>query len=653
MARAHVRPRSAPQPSTPVARTGLFALLLVTATVLAYAGSFRGPFVFDDLLAIVGNPTLAHLGTAWMPPASGLPVSGRPLVNVSFAVNHALGGLSVPGYHAVNLLLHVVAGLLLFGVLRRTFASPPLAGKMGGRAEPLAAGISLLWLLHPLQTEPVAYLSQRAELMAGATYLLTLYAFCRSVEVGASRGWKIVAVVACLLGMACKEIMVTAPLTVLLYDRVFVADSWRTIRTRRFGFYLALALTWLPLAWLVAHTGDRGGTAGFGVAVGWREYALTQFSAILHYLRLSVVPYPLVFDYGRALATGVAQIAVPAVVVLALVAASVFAWRRRPALSFAGLAFFILLAPTSSVVPIATQTIAEHRMYLPLAVVLSVVGVSLAALRPRLAAPLLGVLALGAGVMTFARTQDYCSALVLWEDTAKQRAQNPRAHYNYGNELLDAGRVEEARAQFAETIRLMPGLAEAHNNLGNALVRLNRPDEAAVSYERALALYPAFLEAHNNLGYVRLQQNQPVEAEKQFRLVVAQAPQRAQAHASLADTLAQLGRGAEANDEYERALQLSPADANLHCNFGNLLASEGRFADAIAHYERAVELDPALLPAQCNLGNALLQTRRVAEAIPHLEAALRIDPNLPAIRQNLERAKQWQAANGRTNPVNR
>ena len=217
--------------------------LIVLATVLAYRNSFSGPFIFDDL-AISQNPTIRELWPIWKPlcpPNHGEPVTGRPLLNLSFAVNYAVSGLNVRGYHVANLAIHVLAALLLFGILRRTFLLRSLGNSQIPTPIYFALAIALLWAVHPLQTESVTYIVQRAESLVGLFYLLTLYCFIRGATWGRGRYWYAAAVLACLLGMASKEVMVSAPLIVLLYDRAFLAGSLREAWRRRYGFYLALA----------------------------------------------------------------------------------------------------------------------------------------------------------------------------------------------------------------------------------------------------------------------------------------------------------------------------------------------------------------------------------------------------------------------------
>ena len=199
--------------------------------------------------------------------------------------------MNVWGYHAVNLAIHVLAAWTLFGVTRRTLLLPPLHYRFGLAATPLALAVAMLWTLHPLQTEAVTYVIQRTEALAGLFYLLVLYCVVRGAMSTRSIFWYIAATVSCLLGMATKEVMATAPLLVLLYDRTFLAGSFREALRRRFGLYLALAATWTVVPALLFSTGFYGGTAGFAVQkFTWWSYLLTQSGVIVHYLRLAFWP---------------------------------------------------------------------------------------------------------------------------------------------------------------------------------------------------------------------------------------------------------------------------------------------------------------------------------------------------------------------------
>jgi 4-amino-4-deoxy-L-arabinose transferase-like glycosyltransferase len=204
------------------------------AVFVAYANTFRVPFLFDDQQSIVENPTIRSLSWGvFSPPHDGLTVEGRPVLNFSLALNYAVSGTKVWSYHAINLAIHLLAALTFFGLVRRTLQR--VATPVAAHATEIALAAALLWALHPLQTESVTYIVQRTESLMGLLYLLVLYGFVRGCEAENARGWWALSITACALGMGTKEVMVSAPLMVLLYDRTFVAGSFRAAWRQRRG----------------------------------------------------------------------------------------------------------------------------------------------------------------------------------------------------------------------------------------------------------------------------------------------------------------------------------------------------------------------------------------------------------------------------------
>jgi Tfp pilus assembly protein PilF len=641
----HARPPFSASWCSPGLAGGLIAL----AAIASYAGSFAGPFVFDDISAIVGNATIRHYSSALSPPLEST-VGGRPFLNLTLAANYAISGTDVWSYHALNLLIHILAGLTLFGVVRRTLqrvgtgvppvraAAESIAGTDGRAARPylLALAVALLWTVHPLQTESVTYVIQRAESLMGLLYLLTLYCFIRFAEApaeesadtatggdgrlarpgytgNASAFWFGLSWVACLCGMATKEVMVTAPVMVFLYDRTFVSGSFREAWRQRKPLYLALASTWILLGWLVFANAGRGGTAGFGTAVPWWGYALTQFRAVAHYLRLSFWPHPLVADYGRALGGAPLAVAFDAGVIGLLLAVTAIALWRRPAIGFIGAWFFVILAPSSSVVPVATEIIAEHRMYLPLAAVLVAAVLALDALVARI--PFLVICAIatvGFSFMTARRNEVYQSSYALWADTVAKMPGDAGARNNFGNLLLERGSIAEAIAQYREALRLVPEYADAHYNLASALVKTGQLPEAIDNFEDALRFRPDDEHIHDSFGMA----------------------------------LFQMGRLEEARRQFEEALRLDPELADARVNYGNLLVQMGQAEGAISEYEEALRLDPTAADVQNNLAILLAQAGRLEEAEAHFKEALRLAPDYKEARDNLERLQALELRRG-------
>lgn len=627
------------------------ALALLAAALLAWHNSFSGPFILDDAPAILENSTLRALwppSVVLSPPGEGQTVSGRPIVNLSLALNWALSGERVAGYHVVNLLIHTLAGLALFGLARRTWQSPALGPRFESAAAGLAFGIAALWTLHPLQTESVTYIVQRAESLVGLWLLLTLYAATRGLTSERPMKWQVCAVASCALGMATKEVMFAAPLLVLLHDRTFFAGTFGSALRRRPGFYAALGVTWLLLGWLVAQTGNRGATAGFGLGISPWHYLLTQCSALVHYLRLVFWPSPLVLDYGFNVVDAPRAVWMQGLLLCGLAGATLLAVIRGSAWGFLGACFFLLLAPSSSLVPVATQTIAEHRMYLPLAAVIAgaiagltrLVGTDLRRLWP--------LLAVGAafGLLVAHRNLDYRSALAIWNDTAAKRPQNARAHQELGLALQRAGRSADSLPHFERALQLTPDYNRGRHNYATALTEVGRLDEAAAQFEIILRTSPDFAQAIYGLGNVRLAQGRREEALALFLQAIRLQPGFVGAHNNVGILLGETGQVAAAGAHFEAAVRGQPDFVAAYTNWAHLLARTGRPAEAIPLYQKAAQLAPGDLETQENLGVVLVMAGRVAEGIRQLETTVRLAPGRESARRNLESARA-QLANPR------
>jgi protein O-mannosyl-transferase len=513
------------------------ALGIAAAVAAVYRGTLSAPLVFDDRLWVSLNPSIGRLASALGPQPPGSVVGGRPVLSLSLALNHAISGDDAWSYHLANLGIHVLAALLLFGIVSRTLAYRPALFRTGTDRILPAFAVALLWAVHPLQTEAVTYVSQRSESLMVLFYLLTLYSFIRGAQTPEPRAWQLLAIAACALGMATKEVMVTAPLVVLAYDRTFVSGSFGDALRRRRGLYLGLALTWIVLALLSPGLGGRG--VGYGLGYSWWAYALTECWAVGHYLLLCLWPHPLVFDYGAVIGIGPRK-ALPWACLLVLLAGfSAAGFARRSALGFAGVCFFLILAPTSSIVPVAYQPVAEHRMYLPLAAVTAVLVAGAWARLGRRSLALAAAAAAALGICAYGRNADYRSEVTLWDATARARPGNPRARLALGDALSRESRHAEAAGEFTEALRLDPGDFRARMGLGQELYSLGRADEALAEYGRIAPL----------------------------------SPDIARLHVDIALALERTGRGAEAAGQFRDALRIEPGDAEAHAGLKRLVPS--------------------------------------------------------------------------------
>jgi len=641
-------------------------VLIIAVGVWAYHNSFQGPFIFDDVPSILDNPHIRHLWPIWdaMSRHTESAVSGRPVVCLTLTLNYAFDGLNVRGYHAFNLAVHLLAALVLFGVLRRTFEGEKLRDRFGASAVWLAAAIALIWEVHPLQTECVTYIVQRTESLMGLFLLLTLYCTLRGSQSSRPRVWYLAAVVSCALGMGSKEVMVGAPLIVLLYDRVFLAASFRQLWQRRGGLYVGMAATWVMLGALVA--GVSRSRTGFGIEglTSW-DYLKTEAGVIVYYLRLCFWPRPLVIDYfDWPIALSLKDALVAGVVVIGLLGATVWAFRRQPWLGFLGAWFFVILGPTSSFLPSANEAAAERRMYLPLAAVVTLTVVGAVALGKRLFSKQQGVvLGCAAGgslvvlftFLTIQRNQDYRSDLAIWRDTAEKRPSNARAHNNLGFALAEAGRLDDAIGQCEEALRLRPDYAEARVNLGVALEKLGRPEDAIRQYEEALRIEPDFAMANKNLAGALMRVGKTEGAIRSYKQLLQIAPDSAETHRDLGLALEQAGRTADAIEQYQQAARLNPDDDGVFNDWGIALEhwagtksgveADALFKQAAEKYGQALRVKPDCTEALNNWGTALWEqakTKRGAEAealfkqaLEKYEQALRIKPDYAGAHYNL------------------
>jgi tetratricopeptide (TPR) repeat protein len=618
----------------------LAPLLIALAGAAVYANSLSGAFVYDDSRWIQSDRTIRSFDRL----PSLLAGATRPIWKLSFAANYAVGGLDVTGYHVVNGVIHLLAGITLLGVCRRTLRRSPLPQRYREAADGIAFSIALLWTLHPLQTQAVTYVVQRCESGMGLCLLASVYASIRGFETsgGRSRLWSALAVVTCGIGMGTKEVMVVAPVVVWLHDRSFLSGSGPAALRGRPGLYAGLAACWaIPFGVIGVDALFAGEMARPDLeTVSRLDYALTQPAILLHYVRLVLWPDPLIFAYGWPAAERWSDILPALLVVSAAAAAGAWAvWRNRP-WGFVAAWFFAILAPTSSIQPIQDLAV-EHRMYLPLAavavaVVLAVFEVARKAGTPRAAPALLIVAALVLGGLTIRRNRDYQSGLRLWETVTLAAPDFAIGHYNYGTGLRGARRNEEAIASFRRAIALDPSLVDAHNNLGNAILDVEGLEAAIPHYREAIALDPTHAEAHYNLARVLFQLGDAQTAAAHFRRAIESRPGYANAEYGLGVVLENSGDNEGALAAYRAALVSNPRLASAHLNAGRLLHARGDDDEAETHLLTALQLRPRDARTWRNASTLRADQGRIEEAIDLLRHSISLEPDYAPARARLE-----------------
>ncbi len=571
----------------------LLPFLIVLLGLLAYLNSFSGMFMLDDMTWIVNNSDITSV-------EKYLYHSTRPLTALSFALNYAISRETATDYHAINLIIHLLAGLLLYGVVRRTLELPLFRNGYDKYSNLIAFFSTTLWVIHPLQTESVTYIIQRGESLMGFFYLATLYCAVRGFASGKSKSWFVCSIIVCALGMTAKPIMVTAPLLVLLYDYVFISKSWRAALRSNLLLYIGLLLTWIILAFLVLMPNESSGTTGLSIKeITPLGYLATQQGVIVHYIKLIFWPQTLCFDYAWPAAITVQGMVFPALFIAFLVVMTVVLVLKKRSAGFCLAWFFVILAPTSSIVPIADYAV-EHRVYLSLAGITVLFTVSVVMAIEKLssrfklqrksgviASALLMIIVVLLMLRTVARNRDYSSSVVLTRKTVAASPYNFRARSILINSYMDEYKF-----------------AEAENEARKALVVIEKLlDEEVDSSRLVMAANPYvhYPDMNFQVGSALLCQNKNDEAIHFFMRALALDPKLVIARYNLAVALHGVGRD---DDSLREVLNVIETDANFTQSYflaGMLLHKDGRYKEAINYFNKAIELGDVNIIAKMEL----------------------------------------------------
>jgi protein O-mannosyl-transferase len=640
------------KPPAPQARSGVFGLsapalnvlagvaLIAVAALIAYFPCVTGEFVLDDDLLLTNNPqVLAKDGLSRLWSTNESP-EYYPLSYTTNWMEWRLWGMSPAGYHVTNLILHVAEALLIWIVLRRLCITGAF----------LAA---LIFAVHPVNVESVAWIAQRRNVVAMLFFLLSILWYLKAfVGSPGSRTWaalpqeverksrnltttypdfgppvqepvlpsssfilhpssfhfwywlSLAAFVLAMLGKGSTAVLPVLLLGIVWWIRPLTRQD--LLRVSPF-FAVAVALT-LVNVWF-----QTRGTEVVIRNVGFIDRLVGAGGVVWFYLYKAILPIDLAFVYQQwHIDAGHAQWWLP---LLAALAVTAVLWRHRSGwgrpLLFAWGYFCVALAPVLGFVDVGFMQyslVADHYQHIAIIGVVALTAAGFDAWQKqtqgleRRAALFVAVAAVC--ILTFLtclQSNCYHDNITLYQTTLAANPQCSMAHNNLGVNLVRAGQFPEAIEQYRQALRIKENYPEAHNNLGNALVKTGRPDEAIEQYRQALRQQPDYPEAKD----------------------------------SLMDALAMAGRAEEAIDYYNQALRRNPDNAQTHFKLGNVLAHAGRQTEAIEHYQRALGLAPEYEEAQVNLGNALMRAGRFDEAIDHYQQALRIKPENNAARINL------------------
>jgi tetratricopeptide (TPR) repeat protein len=590
----------------------LTALLLIgLIAALIYSNTFSASFHFDDVPNITDNPRIKHI-------AHYLDFSGsRYFGFLSFALNYHFGGLSLFGFHLVNLLIHITNGVLVYWLIRLLFQSPRLSPNpaFAPAAPVIALCTALLFVVHPVQTQAVTYIVQRFASLATLFYLLTVVCYLRwrlnPPDKNRRHLWYAAAFLATIMAMKTKEITFTLPFMLLLVEFVAFGPPGRKQWIGLIPFFLTLPV--IPLSRPGAMGEGEVGLARQTMDISRMDYLFTEFRVIVTYLRVLVLPVNQNLDYNYPVSHSLFEPAVflSFLFLAALGATAIFLLfssrcetdPRLRLIGFGILWFFLTLAIESSIIPIR-DVIFEHRLYLPSVGFWLAATTALFGFFPRWRVPVaigVGILIVLFSIATYQRNRIWQDEFSLWSDVVKKRPNKVRGYLSLGVAYKAIGQIDQAIQEYKTAIALQPDFADAHNNLGVAYKEMGKYDDAIAEYKTALSIDPGLAMAHNNLG----------------------------------ETLDKLGRIPEAFVEIQKAAQLNPDDALIHYNLGNIYREAGQFDKAIQEFKTASILNPDHFDAYNNLGLGYYIQGKLPEALLALKRAVQIKPDYAEAHNNL------------------
>ena len=553
----------------------------------------------------------------------------RPIGYLSFALNYYFHGLDVWGYHLVNLAIHIVNAILVWWLVLLTMATPVMRAQPISRHKgAMALFTALLFVSHPLATQSVTYIVQRLASLATLFYLLSLALYVKGRLGEGNRGTQVFfyyagALFCAVLGMLTKEIVFTLPFALVLYEFSFIrTDAWK-IDLKDRGIQIPITilgifivLFFLNFSFEIFNPIPPLLHQGYDYPITAWEYLITQFSVILTYMRLFILPVNQNLDYDYPIShsffewhTLLGLLSLAGIFVL-----GILLFRRYRLISFGIFWGFLTLSVESSIIPISQNVIFEHRTYLPgfgfFLVLTAVVFYFIWDWYRQVSVGALFLLILTNTVLTYERNKVWKSDYTLWADCLKKSPNKPRPLSNYGKALADAGNASEALTYYDKAIKLNPRFYDAYYNRGNARVNLGDYKRAIADYKETLMINPDHSNGHYNLGNALARGGNLTEAVVQLKEAVRLKPRSAEYQNNLGYVLALLGKEGEAITHFREAIRLKPDLADAHNNLGSALLSQGEIDGAIDSYRAALRINPDFKLAKDNMKNALAMHNR-------------------------------------------
>jgi len=608
--------------------TFLGGLLLFALGLALYSQTFSSSFHFDDFHGIVGNFAIRNLNN---PQIIWDAFNTRVVAGFSFALNYALGRFNVFGYHLFNFFCHLLTSLLVYALVSLTLQTPSMRGSLFTKQPHLIAYVAaLLFLVHPIQTQAVTYIWQRMTSLAAFFYVasVVLYAKARL----ASR-WDayLGAFLATVLGMFTKEITLTIPLTLSLYEFCFFGH-WKENPKKRLRLLLPFLLTLMiiPLTLtrsghttlqivrspsITTHTGEARTLPRFLSSITrWsppeqrsrREYLLTQLNVTRTYLRLLFLPIRQNLDYDYPISHRLNE---PGTFFSFLLLTSIFlfalkSFQKNRLIAFGIFWFFITLSVESLVV--LPDVIFEHRLYQPMvgfSIFLSA-GLFLLLRDARRFVALSSVIVLVFSIATYRRNGVWRDDLTLWQDAVSKSPQKARAHSSLGFAFIQKGDYDRAIFYCQRALQLNPDYPDTYAILGDVYFRKQDYNSAIHYYKETIQRDPSYAAIYHNLGVAYHAKGAYGKEIEYYQKAIQRDPVNALTYRNLGLAYLREGGYDRAIDSFQKTVELDPANAENYAHLGVAYGRKGEHDRALDYFKKAIALDPLDAEAHRNLGFA-------------------------------------------------
>lgn len=621
------------------------AVIILLGTII-YSNSFNCSFHLDDLPRIADNAGIRNLADvkAWW---NSYPL--RPIGMFTFALNYHFNQLDIHYYHLVNLVIHLINACLVWWLTLLIFSSPAMKDNPIIRQKKVIAFFTaLLFVSHPLATQSVTYIVQRMASMVAMFYLLSLvlYMKARLTDKSITSRYLLFAgtLISALLAMLTKENAFTLPFAILLLEIFFLQTRKLSINFKDIRVILSMAvflglIIILPLNLPSGIFKPIPPSNGNTFTVTPLNYLFTQFSVIVKYFQLLLLPVNQNLDYEFPLANTFFTIRTifSFLVLLSLIIAAILLFKRYRIISFGIFWFFLTISIESSIIPIS-DLIFEHRTYLPSYGFFLLLSSAICILlwnKYQYQAISVFVIIIGANsILTYERNEVWKDELTLWNDVVSKSPDKARPITNRGIAYGNLGQWDKALTDYSRALEINPNYDEAIINHGVALASLRQWDKAIADYTRAISLDPksALAYSDRSISYGNLGQND--KAIDDCSRAIDIDPNYVKAYFNRGVLYGKIGQWNKAIADYSSAIRIDPSYSQAYCNRSTAYGSLGQWEKAIFDCSRAIGIEPKYVKAYFNRGTAYCNLGQWDNAIADFSKAIEIDPDFKAAYSN-------------------